>query len=109
MNLKNKIENKIESLRTSILKCSVEQKFLRAYFLKLSFNLMLTAVNKWKSIQSSQSQSSNVVSDRYDYDVEGRKDTPLTPNRKSQSQEILSRQPRQGYNDLIAFRYGLYE
>jgi len=61
MNLKNKIENKIESLRTSILKCSVEQKFLRAYFLKLSFNLMLTAMNKWKKIQHRQFSNDNKI------------------------------------------------
>jgi len=59
MNLKSKIENRIESLRTSILKCSVEQKFLRAYFLKLSFNLMLCALKLWKK-RESQNQPSNV-------------------------------------------------
>ena len=81
MNVFKNIERKCNSLRISYLKCANEEKYLRALFLKISFNLMLTAVNKWKSNKSSQSRLLG-----YCLDIDSLK---IKPNQQPLTRQVL--------------------
>ena len=65
MNVFKNIERKCNSLRISYLKCANEEKYLRALFLKISFNLMLCALKLWKNIQSSKSNRYKAIKNKY--------------------------------------------